>query len=145
MFYINEETNQYPIEEGAIKALFPNASFGEPFNPPEPYAVVQNSVQPEFDRTVESIQELPPIKLNGQWVRAWAVAPLTPEAQEIVRNEAARLVRLQRNKNLQDCDWTQLADAPVDKTAWATYRQALRDVSEQEVFPFNVVWPVQPE
>ena len=45
---------------------------------------------------------------------------------------------------LSDCDWTQLADAPVNKEAWATYRQALRDITTQEGFPFNVVFPEQP-
>lgn len=28
---------------------------------------------------------------------------------------------------------------------WATYRQALRDISEQEGFPFNVAWPNSPD
>lgn len=28
---------------------------------------------------------------------------------------------------------------------WATYRQALRDIPQQDGFPFNVVWPAKPE
>jgi len=36
--------------------------------------------------------------------------------------------------------WTQLSDSPVDKAAWATYRQALRDITTQ-VDPFNIKWP----
>ena len=32
-----------------------------------------------------------------------------------------------RNALLAECDWTQVNDAPVDRDAWATYRQALRD------------------
>ena len=36
-------------------------------------------------------------------------------------------VRNIRNAALMACDWTQVADAPVDVAAWATYRQALRD------------------
>ena len=28
---------------------------------------------------------------------------------------------------------------------WATYRQALRDVPQQEGFPYNVTWPIKPE
>jgi hypothetical protein len=42
---------------------------------------------------------------------------------------------------LKDCDWTQLADSPVNKTAWAAYRQALRDITAQSD-PFNIEWPV---
>jgi hypothetical protein len=56
----------------------------------------------------------------------------------------ARLARLQRNTLLADCDWTQLADAPVDDLAWAVYRQALRDVPNQPEFPLTIMWPVQP-
>ena len=48
-----------------------------------------------------------------------------------------------RNKKLLDSDWTQLPDAPVDKEAWAEYRQKLRDLPET-ADPLNVVWPVRP-
>ena len=40
-------------------------------------------------------------------------------------------IRLWRNAQLAQTDWTQLPDAPVDKAAWATYRQALRDLPAQ--------------
>jgi len=40
-------------------------------------------------------------------------------------------IRLWRNAQLKESDWTQLEDAPVNKTAWATYRQALRDLPQQ--------------
>ena len=36
-------------------------------------------------------------------------------------------MRIQRDRLLVESDWTQVADAPVDQQAWATYRQALRD------------------
>ena len=36
-------------------------------------------------------------------------------------------LRLHRDRLLAESDWTQVADAPVDREAWATYRQALRD------------------
>jgi hypothetical protein len=56
----------------------------------------------------------------------------------------ARLARLQRNTLLADCDWTQLADAPVDDLAWSVYRQELRDLPNQPEFPLTIMWPVQP-
>jgi hypothetical protein len=56
----------------------------------------------------------------------------------------ARTVRKQRASLLAACDWTQLPDAPVDKAAWATYRQALRDITEQDGFPLTVEWPSLP-
>jgi len=39
---------------------------------------------------------------------------------------AARM-RVYRDRRLAASDWTQVADAPVDREAWAAYRQALRD------------------
>jgi hypothetical protein len=51
-----------------------------------------------------------------------------------------QVIRTQRNQMLKDTDWTQVADAPVDKAAWATYRQALRDITTQ-ADPFNIIWP----
>ena len=58
--------------------------------------------------------------------------------------EQATSVRQQRGEKLKDSDWTQVADAPVDKAAWATYRQALRDVTDQEGFPWTIDWPTNP-
>lgn len=52
--------------------------------------------------------------------------------------------RAERNQLLAASDWTQVADAPVDQAAWATYRQALRDITTQTGFPENVTWPAQP-
>lgn len=57
--------------------------------------------------------------------------------------EAAK-IRATRNDKLKESDWTQIADSTADKTAWSTYRQALRDVPTQSGFPNEVVWPTQP-
>jgi len=53
-------------------------------------------------------------------------------------------IRAMRNQLLAASDWTQVADAPVDQAAWATYRQALRDVPQQAGFPDDVAWPHKP-
>ena len=57
----------------------------------------------------------------------------------------ATAARTQRDALLSQSDWTQVVDAPVDQAAWATYRQALRDVPLQAGFPENIVWPIAPE
>lgn len=62
----------------------------------------------------------------------------------IVSYPTAEEIREERNNRLAVCDWTQLPDAPVDQTAWAFYRQELRDITDQEGFPANVIWPVPP-
>lgn len=53
-------------------------------------------------------------------------------------------IKLWRNAELVRTDWTQLADVPVDKTAWATYRQALRDLPAQGGKAEAAIFPVAP-
>lgn len=60
------------------------------------------------------------------------------------RLEFKQSIIMKRDALLQSSDWTQVADAPVDQAAWAVYRQALRDIPQQEGFPDDVAWPVQP-
>lgn len=64
--------------------------------------------------------------------------------QELKFEEESSQVKLLRDSMLLQSDWTQLPDSPVDKSAWAEYRQALRDLTSQEGFPSNVNWPVKP-
>lgn len=52
--------------------------------------------------------------------------------------------RSKRNALLKASDWTQVFDVPVNQTAWAAYRQALRDITIQSDFPHSVTWPEQP-
>ena len=49
-----------------------------------------------------------------------------------------------RNTKLAATDWTQIADAPVDKLAWANYRQALRDLPSSNADPRKIQLPVEP-
>jgi len=71
---------------------------------------------------------------DGNWMLGWTLEPLTAEEARALRDSL-----------LVACDWTQVADAPVDQAAWAAYRQELRDVTAQAGFPDAVVWPVKPE
>jgi len=53
--------------------------------------------------------------------------------------------RNQRFNLLKDCDWTQTTDYNgSNKAAWATYRQALRDIPQNQTDPNNIVWPTPP-
>lgn len=61
--------------------------------------------------------------------------------------ELAAAIRAERNARIAASDWTQLPDAPLtsaQRTAWATYRQALRDITGQATFPASVDWPTEP-
>ena len=66
--------------------------------------------------------------------------------EAIPDEEKAGQVRSERNTKLAATDWTQGKDIPDNiSTAWAAYRQALRDVPQQAGFPWVVEWPAQPE
>ena len=70
------------------------------------------------------------------------------EAWPAVRDARAwARVRAERDRLLTACDWTQVADAPLsasEKQAWADYRQALRDIPQEQDDPDSIVWPEQP-
>jgi len=137
----NGVVETYPYSIGQLRKDNPNTSF--PKHPTDELlaewdvysvTVVQT---PSYDSLVQTIEQDEPQKINGAWVVAWLVNNLPLQ-------DAESNVRSHRNALLSECDWTQVADAPVDKTAWATYRQALRDITSQAGFPYSVVWPTSP-
>ena len=94
-------------------------------------------------------------QLDGKWYTKHILGPVftdgetTAAEQEVAYKaskdtEQAKSVRATRGEKLADSDWTQVADAPVDKAVWATYRQALRDVTAQSGFPWTITWPDAP-
>jgi len=58
-------------------------------------------------------------------------------------DDLAGQVRAERDLRLMQTDWIYLPDVtpPEDIAAWEAYRQALRDVPQQEGFPGEVRWP----
>ena len=54
-------------------------------------------------------------------------------------------IRLWRSRELASSDWTQVADSQTDKAAWATYRQALRDLPASNKDPKKIKFPTRPE
>lgn len=97
--------------------------------------------QPAFDYKVDLSRTAE--KQGDQWVEVWISTPASPEEQQQRLDNQWANVREDRNARLAACDWTQLPDSPVDKAIWATYRQELRDITQQ-ADPFNIVWPTEP-
>jgi hypothetical protein len=95
-------------------------------------------------------------QIDGKWYTKHILGPVFTDGEKTAAEqeaeyktakdaEQAKSVRTTRGEKLKNSDWTQVADAPVDKAAWATYRQALRDVTQQSGFPWTITWPTQPE
>jgi len=97
-------------------------------------------------------------QIDGKWYTKYVLGPVFTDTTDESGNvtsaieheaaykamkdaEQATNVRNQRTQLLSDSDWTQIADSTADKTAWATYRQALRDVPLQAGFPWTIDWP----
>ena len=68
---------------------------------------------------------------------------LLEESVKAIDDIKAEEVRSQRTGILRTTDWMGLSDVTMS-AAWATYRQELRDIPEQEGFPNTVVWPTEP-
>jgi hypothetical protein len=99
---------------------------------------------------------------NGNWVEKYVARDMFADDAELgtkAEQEAAYQAgldaavaeghRATRNKLLADSDWTQMNDSPLTnevKTAWATYRQELRDLSDLDAWPNldDADWPVAP-
>lgn len=68
-----------------------------------------------------------------------------PPGPSLAQREAE--ARAERDRRLQACDWVvarAMEQAQPVPAAWAAYRQALRDVPAQPVFPAAIDWPTFP-
>ena len=92
---------------------------------------------------------------NNFWVQKWIEKDMFSDNDDETKSEqetayqalldaaAAEAVRKDRNERLSKTDWLGLSDVTMS-TAWAAYRQALRDVPAQNGFPNSITWPTEP-
>lgn len=134
------QPSKFPYSSDELRRENPGTSFpdeitDETFAAYNVVRVVETEV-PDFDsktqRVTQSLRRIGP-----DWTQSWTV-------EQLPEDKASANVRGYRNFLLKSTDYTQLADAPGDTTAWATYRQALRDIPAQDGFPFTVTWPTEP-
>lgn len=76
-------------------------------------------------------------RMNANALRTDFVVPTAEDDMNWLREE--------RDRKIAATDWTQLPDVPeATRTAWQTYRQALRDVPQNYTNMLDVVWPTEP-
>ena len=99
---------------------------------------------PKPNDYTKNISEGTPILIEGVYYQNWvSVDASTSEINNRIEEKWIE-IRDFRNNLLLECDWTQLSDIPSEtKTLWQTYRQELRDITNQ-ANPYNIVWPVKP-
>lgn len=133
----------YPYTLDELRLSNPNVSFPKDPAPGslEPWGVynVLPSARPTADSNNFWVEEVTPVYTDGAWTQAWAQHPYTSEQTVAITDQLAAKARADRNRRLQECDWTQARDVQlVDDSAWTTYRQALRDITEQPGFPHTI-------
>lgn len=75
------------------------------------------------------------------------VVAIPPKTEQELYDEAAEEVRMKRDSLIAETDYLLAPDYPIEPEsleAVKVYRQALRDVPQQEGFPFDVEWPTMP-
>ena len=135
------------IADTVFLALHDNVSFPSPLRQQDisnfdaDVVLEGNSPQPGKFQSVEAdgVEQV-----NDQWFTKFKIVNWTQDQIDAYSDLQKYQIRTDRNKRLVASDWTQVADAPIDKAAWATYRQALRDIPSQAGFPWDVQWPVEP-
>ena len=143
---INGNPEIYTI--GQLRRDNPNTSF-----PKTPSAEIlekfsiypcDQEPQPLFDDRTQLIEDGGIIQdETGKWVKTWNIIQKTQEELDawIATKEAE--VRNKRNYLLTETDYLALSDNTLTPEM-ATYRQELRDITNQAGFPENVEWPVKP-
>ena len=150
----NGNVDTYPYNVGQLRRDNPNTSF--PKQIPDitlaEYGVYKVSITatPSYDdRTQMLSQNNQPHKEGDQWVVGWTVTDKTAEEIQQYDYNAAEANRSQRDRLLAETDWVvikaQETGVAVD-AAWATYRQALRDITTHANWPHltEADWPVKP-
>ena len=147
-------------ETGAVttisqfKASYPNTSFPKQITDD---ILVSYGYDPVLDGTPATVEAPYGVstrdgveQIDGQWFTRFIAGPVFTDSSEEtayrarVDADAAERARSERNTKLANSDWTQLADSSADATAWATYRQALRDLPSTDGWPHNITWPTKP-
>lgn len=78
---------------------------------------------------------------------SWSVEKIPEKTEAEKREDAEKSVRAKRDSLISETDYLLASDYPISAEvleAVKVYRQALRDVPQQEGFPFDVVWPDLP-
>lgn len=148
----NGNVDQFPYTIGQLRRDNPTTSF--PKSPSEEllssYGVVSVVLRdmPSVDgRTQKAEQDKQPTLVSGVWTLDWSVVYKTEEEIAEQDLQKAKSVRAVRDAKLADTDWVVIKAMETGTAvpeAIATERQALRDITAQEGFPWTITWPEMP-
>ena len=143
------------VNDGAVikvadyREIFPNTSFTRG---PTPQFLIDNSCMKvdafiPHDRETQKIVSCDPY-IDGDVVRTVKVEAKTQADIDADTASIAAKARKQRDDLLKQSDWRVVKQAETGEAMaaeWVSYRQALRDITEQAGFPRDIIWPVNPD
>ena len=158
------------LTQGQVRKLNSNTSLPRVWDANVCYALgidpVLEAPKPEVTGYTQAVRNGATQDANGNWVQAWSVVDMfqdytddegvthTKADQEAAYQadldaKAAESVRTQRDAKLAESDWMVIKSAETGialAAEWATYRQALRDITTHANFPNleEANWPVAP-
>lgn len=154
----NNIVDVYPYSIGQLRVDNPNTSFPDGMSVEQlaewDVYPVTIAADPSYDALTHKIQQAAePALVDGAWLISKTVVALTDEEIQDNSDAEAALIRGKRDKLLSESDWVTVK--AVDQNAqdglgiqvpqvWLDYRQALRDITSQAGFPYNVTWPTAP-
>ena len=152
---IAKVNNDQVVEVNDYRTMFPNVSF--PKTGPNDAWMAENNckwvqVGETIDRSAQKIVQAPAY-VDGDVVKTYTVEDLTADEIQAQVDAKANAVRKQRDRLLAETDYLALSDNTLTE-AMATYRQALRDITDHANFPdLNAGdmegngsdWPIKPE
>ena len=144
---VNDAVDTFPYSVRKLKEENPNTSFPKEM-PPEALAEwgvyrVETATKPTPAPSQTVVPDDSPALVDSVWTLGWTVRDWT--ADELT--QLARNARYDRDEKLSESDWTQMPDSPLNSTikqSWFDYRIALRDITEQSIFPTDITWPTEP-
>lgn len=144
----NGAVEKFPYSIGELQRDNPMKSFPQTFpdsvlNAENVYRVNETTAPDINERTQKRERKAIPDLVDGQWVWGWTVSDKTQDEITAETDREASNVRRQRNEMLAATDWRFRSDMTPSQ-AWVEYCQALRDITSQAGFPWDVTYPTAP-
>ena len=138
---VNGLSVQYPYTIAQFRRDNPDTSFPEEISDTVlgthgVYPVIELEA-PLYDSKVHDIVPGTPTLNGDEWQVNYSISNKSED-------EAESNVIVYRDCVLAETDHLTLPENKLS-AEMSTYRQALKDIPNQEGFPFNVTWPIRPE
>lgn len=146
----NGTVDQFPYTIGQLRRDNPNVGFPKRINEDalalyDTYPVNEED-QPSFNARTQNLErDANPTLENGVWTIGWTVTDKSADEIQDYDDNVAANNRQTRDEKLAETDFYALSDVTMS-TEMATYRQALRDITDHANFPNLDAddWPVKP-